>query len=151
MQVEKKSKICSKCKVEKLYSEFYKHKQKPDGYSYLCKDCENKTKHLYERNNKEKIKEAYNRDKEKRNTYLRVRWSRRKQLESEKHYKSTYGVFWECRVMCDEIDKEIIKQVPDKKQRNKLRVSYQRHIDNLVKRKKYLRLVNSLTSTLIHA
>lgn len=30
---------CSKCKVVKEYSEFFKEKRKKDGYGYLCKAC----------------------------------------------------------------------------------------------------------------
>jgi len=33
-------KTCSKCKIEKPISEFSKHKGKPDGYRYSCKQCE---------------------------------------------------------------------------------------------------------------
>lgn len=32
-------KICSKCKEEKPFSEFYKDKRKPDGLHYSCKQC----------------------------------------------------------------------------------------------------------------
>lgn len=32
-------KICSKCKKEKLISEFHKNKSKKDGFSIWCKDC----------------------------------------------------------------------------------------------------------------
>ena len=32
-------KQCSKCKVEKPFSDFYKSKRKLDGYAYSCKQC----------------------------------------------------------------------------------------------------------------
>lgn len=32
-------KNCSKCKLAKPVSEFYKNKSKPDGYGNMCKDC----------------------------------------------------------------------------------------------------------------
>ena len=32
-------KICNKCKIEKELTEFYKDKQKKDGYSPTCKEC----------------------------------------------------------------------------------------------------------------
>ena len=35
-------KVCSKCKVEKDLSEFYKNKLSKDGLDYYCKDCRKK-------------------------------------------------------------------------------------------------------------
>lgn len=35
-------KTCSKCKVEKELSEYYKDNKKPDGLRYECKDCKKK-------------------------------------------------------------------------------------------------------------
>lgn len=32
-------KICTKCKVEKPFSEFHRWASTPDGYHYNCKDC----------------------------------------------------------------------------------------------------------------
>lgn len=32
-------KICSKCKIEKPYNDFHKHKRYIDGYQYECKKC----------------------------------------------------------------------------------------------------------------
>ena len=32
-------KVCTKCEVEKPYTEFYKAKSKPGGYAYSCKAC----------------------------------------------------------------------------------------------------------------
>jgi hypothetical protein len=47
-------KTCSKCKVEKPFEEFSKHKNRKDGLSSECKNC-NK---IYREENKEKIKEV---------------------------------------------------------------------------------------------
>jgi hypothetical protein len=44
-------KICTKCKEEKEYSEFYKNKKAKDGYRIYCKSCEKK----YVEDNKEVI------------------------------------------------------------------------------------------------
>lgn len=47
-----KTKVCSKCGVEKDINEFYKSKSNKDGYMGFCKECKNK----YQKQYKEKIK-----------------------------------------------------------------------------------------------
>lgn len=51
-------KQCSKCKELKNYSEFYKHKGKPDGLRYLCKKCCHKEHKKWQENNKEKTRKS---------------------------------------------------------------------------------------------
>ena len=46
-------KTCSKCKIEKELTDFYKKSVSKDGYRSECKDCSNK----YTQENKESIKE----------------------------------------------------------------------------------------------
>jgi hypothetical protein len=48
------TRICNKCKTEKAITEFYRHKQKKDGYMLSCKICE-RTRDL---NRHKKIKES---------------------------------------------------------------------------------------------
>lgn len=59
-----KTKICSKCKIEKSITEFHKHKKFFDGLSYWCKFCCKKYREL----NREKLnkynKEYYKKNKE---------------------------------------------------------------------------------------
>lgn len=43
-------KICNKCGISKTLEEFYKNKNRQDGYDYYCKVC---TKKYYEKNKKE--------------------------------------------------------------------------------------------------
>ena len=45
-------KICSKCKEEKMLTEFGKLKSSKDGFQYICRNCAKE----YTANNKEKIK-----------------------------------------------------------------------------------------------
>lgn len=35
-------KVCTKCKVEKDVTEFYKNKRQKDGLDFYCKECRNK-------------------------------------------------------------------------------------------------------------
>lgn len=48
-------KTCSKCKLEKSYTEFHLNKNKSDGYSYMCKVCRKD----YSRNHYTDNKESY--------------------------------------------------------------------------------------------
>ena len=54
------TKICSKCKVEKPVSQFYKDKRNKDGFKYACKNCNKKY-------NKKNLTNYYSRNKEKIN------------------------------------------------------------------------------------
>ena len=53
------TKICSKCKVEKNYSEFGKDSSRKNGISYLCKLCLIEKSRSYKERNKEKILISY--------------------------------------------------------------------------------------------
>lgn len=54
-------KTCTKCKVEKELSEFYKNKTKKDGFHFHCKECTKQYfaeyQKQYHRNNREKLAE----------------------------------------------------------------------------------------------
>jgi|GEM_PF-4422490 len=49
------TKVCSKCKVDKLVELFGKDKSRKNGLANYCKDCGNKKNSEYYKNNKEKI------------------------------------------------------------------------------------------------
>lgn len=53
-----KTKICTKCGIEKELSEFYKDKSKPDGHRPNCKECIKIYKKNYRDKNKENIKKS---------------------------------------------------------------------------------------------
>lgn len=50
-------KTCSKCRIEKPLTDFYKDSRKKDGLRTDCKTCSEKRKKIYRQNNFEKIKE----------------------------------------------------------------------------------------------
>lgn len=54
-----KTKVCSKCGMEKWSSEFAKNISRKDGLQTYCKECHNACCRDYKQNNKEKI-QAYN-------------------------------------------------------------------------------------------
>lgn len=58
-------KICSKCKEEKSFSEFHKHKHSKDGYRSQCKECrkESDKRYYIENNLSDKIKNKRKSDK----------------------------------------------------------------------------------------
>lgn len=50
-------KTCSKCKIEKELSAFYKNKAQKDGYQNCCKLCMNSVNNNWQKRNKEKSKD----------------------------------------------------------------------------------------------
>lgn len=50
---EKGTRICSRCRVEKPFSEFYSDRSSTYGYGYLCKDCAKK--HMREYRERKKL------------------------------------------------------------------------------------------------
>lgn len=49
-------KTCNKCKKEKEFSDFSKNKWAKDGYSHLCRECDNDRNKQYYLENKDKVK-----------------------------------------------------------------------------------------------
>ena len=65
------SKICTKCKSLKYFSDFGKRKIGKFGLNSICKICVNDRRNLYPRNRKEYDKKYYNDHKEKYKEYGR--------------------------------------------------------------------------------
>lgn len=64
------TKICSKCKVEKLLYDFSKDKNRSDGYYVYCKECCNRTYQSKSSEIKEKSRNYYYDNKEKNQTKI---------------------------------------------------------------------------------
>lgn len=79
-----KTKICSKCKVEKDIIYFSKHKKEKDGLRSYCKDCAKVYKDKYDKAHKEYSKEY---SKMYRNTHRKqIAEYRKNYIESYKQY-----------------------------------------------------------------
>ena len=78
-------KVCTKCKIEKELTEFYKGKSNKDGLSYECKSCQRE----YCQANKERIKEYRQANKERMKEYKKEYYQANKKniKESVKEYR----------------------------------------------------------------
>ena len=76
-------KRCTKCKVEKEYSDFGKDKRAKDGLTHQCKDCRNKHHRLYRQteNGQQKIKEYELKNKDKISKQRRERYANNREHE----------------------------------------------------------------------
>jgi 5-methylcytosine-specific restriction endonuclease McrA len=85
------SKICTKCKIEKPVSEFYKDKSRRDGLTYQCKRCYDKRKRIYYENNKIKVAEQtriyHAENKQRINERHRISYTENKQEKCERSRK----------------------------------------------------------------
>lgn len=98
-EVEVKSRICTKCKVEKEFSFFYKHKKAKFGVGEKCKECtsaEVKAKCLLKRLEREAIKAVVNSQTETHRTCTACK------IEKDiscfgKHKKERKGISLTCK------------------------------------------------------
>lgn len=85
-------KICTKCKIEKDYTEFHKHKSRYDGFNNVCKKCRTNSGVLYYQENKKKIK-AYRKVYTKNNKKL-VAKQVAKYYQEHKEERKVYQTVW---------------------------------------------------------
>lgn len=96
-------KTCSKCKLSKALSEFYRDNQNKDKHSYWCKDCQNSANKKVAKSNPKRA-QKYSRAWEKKNPervreYTHRKVARRRGLtvaEVEKMRKKQKGVCLIC-------------------------------------------------------
>ena len=80
-------KICSRCKIEKEYSEFTPRKDRPSAYRSICKQCWREYRRKYVSDNKWKVKISQNNYRIKnREEYCRKKreYERIRMLDPEK-------------------------------------------------------------------
>jgi hypothetical protein len=127
-------KKCSKCKEEKEFIDFHKHKRTKDGYTSRCKECSLNDKKEYYENNKEKIKEKVkeyrenNLDEVKNN--VKINYEKNRDLLLE--YKRNYHIKNKERLK--ELDSKWRDENKDKIKENKRQyISHKRNTDILFK------------------
>lgn len=82
-------KICSRCKESKPLGDFHKNRYTKDGYHGNCKACRNpraldKYHEMMQAN-----EEAAKKEKERRHSYIRVWWQRKKETSAKSKVDNT--------------------------------------------------------------
>lgn len=72
-------KKCPKCEITKDFTEFYKNKSSPDGYSYHCASCNKEENKLFRKNNPQKAKE--------RDLRYRLKYAEEIKIKDAKRYE----------------------------------------------------------------
>jgi hypothetical protein len=76
-------KTCTKCKEQKLFTDFHKDKSKQDGYRTTCKTCKSNSDYNYKKNNSEKCKvrdaDYHSRNKDIRNLQSKIYYEENKE------------------------------------------------------------------------
>ena len=76
------TKVCKKCKINKIINEFYKHTSNKDGYRGECKKCCIKKNTIYNAGKKEELKQYskqyYQTNKEKNKEHNKKYWQEHK-------------------------------------------------------------------------
>ena len=85
--IERKKKICTKCRIEKLLSEFNKHSSTKDKRQSQCKSCTKKSSKNWRKNNPDKVKENYKNRKENDPEYNKKYYYKNKEKEVKRSLK----------------------------------------------------------------
>lgn len=87
-------KTCSRCNVTKPVSEFRRHRGRPDGYDYICKQCKSEVDKRYYKRNREKIitrvKDNYWQNPEESRKKRRL-WTQRNREHVRQWWKQWYS------------------------------------------------------------
>jgi hypothetical protein len=85
-------KVCSKCKVEKPFSEYQKNKSNKDGFQYQCKQCRKESCHQSYKKNFEKNADT----RKKRDLAWRLENREKHLAKLQKYRESTRGKAKKC-------------------------------------------------------
>jgi len=137
-------KKCSKCKEEKEFVDFHKHKKTKDGYTSRCKECSLNDKKEYYEKNKDKVKKKVkeyrenNLDEVKKSVKVHYEKNRETLLEYKKNYhKENKEHLSELNLKYRENNKESINECKRKY------ISNKRKTDSLFKLKESIsKLIN---------
>lgn len=88
-----KTKVCSKCNIEKSVEEFGKFKSSKDGLLYSCKKCNNERSKKYRKENPEKILEQQRKWRSKNPEWVKA-INRKNYIKKGKKYHSTRRKKW---------------------------------------------------------
>jgi len=90
-----KSKVCSKCKIEKSIDDFHKDKSHKDGYRCECKICKKAASKIYYQKNRDKLLSNAtiyrNQHREELKIYFRENWEKKKNNPEVKRRKKEYA------------------------------------------------------------
>ena len=88
--MDKKSKRCTVCGESKFIESFYKDKYRSDGYSRMCKKCENKKSNKYYHANKKRrkyIKKHSKQYREQQKQWIKENRERYNELQREARHR----------------------------------------------------------------
>jgi hypothetical protein len=153
INIYNKVKICNKCHIPKVESEFYKNKATRDGLQSSCKECQSKIVENYKKLNSKKIKQSdkdyKDRNKEKckeqdRQYYLKHKKKPKKINICTKEYYKEYSKKW------NEDNKEKRKEVNKKWLNNNIHLIKERN-RNRYKEDVQYKLKSIVSSNIRHA
>ncbi len=137
-------KVCTKCKLEKEFSEFYKRENSKDGYRNECKDC-------YKKNSKEYSKEYHSKNRDIRLKNQKIYYLNNKEKILEKtilYYYNNREKMLKCSKKYKELNKKKIKEkrIANRDRYNKYQIDF-RNLNPFNKIKQKIRNIISKSLT----
>lgn len=84
------TKVCTKCHIEKELTDFHKDKYSEYGVTFACKICRRKSKNKYSQENKSKIAEYYQKNKEKILAKRKIHRAKHEVVKQRSEYNKLY-------------------------------------------------------------
>lgn len=147
-----KTKLCPRCKVEKLRTDFYKSKSTKDGLAVCCIECakidyklnrekRRETEKNYYQNNKERIKQVRKEYREKNIEKIRERERKKSKITSKIYYQKNKEIINEKYKESSRVYSKEYRKKNKEKIREKTRYSkkYKRKTNHLFRLKENIR------------